>query len=339
MSLKLRRVKETQQTPIKVNVNKFNEQEKKQKAQSNSEDIYQKAREQLYNEFIQDMKSTATEISLNKEQIERANQRHKQIKLKRNIAYVTLISFIVLVMFLGVYNVFFKKELTYEEIALIANVYNRKTNFPEDGVEGFLNTNVSSLIMPKLILPSDITEIDIKDPVVTKIAARSDEFANIYFYVIFSTDKGEERVNCILPLHWDEEEWQYNVAGEVMITPAKMADLKLETVDNPFLEWEDGIAKASEEDTNKSRAFVDNFFTFLYEGKDITPYYDGEELSPMNVEYYGMVDYVLYQEKNNNGFNAKATINIKINGEISYQTEKYLLIEKSGNSWIIKRVL
>jgi hypothetical protein len=118
-----------------------------------------------------------------------------------------------------------------------------------------------------------------------------------------------------------------------------MVDDSVEVVENPFLEWDETIPKANSDDTAKSKAFVDNFFTFLYSGKDISPYYQGEALHAGNVEYVNMVDYTLYSAANKNGYNAKATINVTTNSGMTYSTKKYVMIEKSGNSWIIKKVL
>jgi hypothetical protein len=143
----------------------------------------------------------------------------------------------------------------------------------------------------------------------------------------------------MVPLYWDDKNWGYKLAGEIIITPAKMVDDSIEVKKNPFLEWNETISPANDADTAKSKAFLDNFFTFLYSKKDISPYYEGELLHAGNVEYLNMVDYVLYSEANINGYNAIATINVMTNSGMTYATKKYVVMEKSGNSWIIRKVL
>jgi hypothetical protein len=299
----------------------------------------ERARDRLHEDFIQDMADSAIDASMSEEQMVAAAKRYKQLRFKKNMAFWSLVLLIASLLLFGVYNTFLKHELTYEEIAFIANRYNNRTNFPIDGVQGYLTTNMPALVSSKLVASSGVNEIVVENPVLTKISTKSNAIANVYFYITVETNKGSDRVDCMIPLHWSGADWEYTMAGSVIFTPSKSVDGNLEIVENPMFVWSETASKINEADMSKCKTFVDNFFTFLYTGKNVSPYYDGEALDPGNLSYINMIDFAMYNETNQNGYNAKATINVKTSGGMTYTTDKYLLIEKSGNSWIIKGVL
>lgn len=321
----------------KVGLDHVNKQTKKN-ISLNEADIYEKAKQRLYDDFIQDMTDSAIDATVSEEQILEAEKRYNQLRMKRNILFGTIVFTFVAITFFGFYNTFLKHELTYQEIAYYSNKYNGKTNFPEDGVQGYLSTNIPSLLESQFTGDANITEISIVNPVLSKISPKSNQYANVYFYVTIVTNKGEERVDCMVPMYWDGSDWSYSLAGDILFTPSYPVNYSVKVVENPNLSFNE-IPKSDEDSTNRSKTFVDNFFSFLYVGNDISPYYEGPQLNIGDLSYVRMVDYTLYKENNQNGFNAVCHIQVKTGNGLTYLTTKYILIESSGNSWIIKNVL
>lgn len=135
--------------PTKLKLGK-QEQQQKQEHQP-STDIYKEARQKLYDEFIQDISDTAMDNNFSEKQQQDAQKRYRQLKIKRNILFGCICITFIGITFFGVYNTFLKHKLTYKEIAYIANAYNGKTNFAEDGVQGYLSTNMPNVITSGLI--------------------------------------------------------------------------------------------------------------------------------------------------------------------------------------------
>lgn len=301
--------------------------------------IYEQARKELEKDFIQDMVDSSIDVEMDEESINRANKKYKQLLIKKNILYVSIIATFSLVIIFGFYKTFFEHKYTGQEIAFLSNKFNGKTNFPESGVQGYLESNIDKLLKEKLGIDSKVTEMSLGKPVVTRINAKNNNLSNVYFYITIKSNIGENTVNCILPIYWDSDIQEYSPAGSIMLTPNKPSNENTNEVKNTLLSFE-GISQESDEALNSSKTFVNNFFTMLYAGQDVTPYYKGDAtLDVEGLNYESMTEYMLYKDTNGNGYNATAKINLKMPNGISYQTQKYLTIKKSGESWIVEAVL
>ena len=303
--------------------------------------VYEDTRDKLLSNLVQDMEDSSVNVDLevDSESIEKSKKKYKQIFIKRTILYVAIIASFALIIVFGAYKTFFEHKYTGQEIAILSNYYNSKTNFPESGIQGYLNLNINVLLKEKLNIDSKVTQISVSQPVVTKINTKNDALANVYFYVNLTSNVGTTKVNAVLPISWDEKGQEYVVAGDVILTPNKPSNLETKKVKNNLLSFED-FTKENTDMTEASKVFINNFFTILYSGQDISPYYDGDtHLEVSDMKFDTMTGYTLYKETNLNGYNAYATINLIMPNGISYTTEKYLTIEKSGKSWIIKAVL
>ena len=289
--------------------------------------------------FFIDEDNDVVNVEMSKEDIEKANKKYQNLILKKNILYASMLVFVVSIVLFGMYKTFFQRNYTGQEIAALANAYNKKTNFPESVVQGYLESNINILLKDKLNLRQDINEVEIQKPVVTRINAKNDNLANIYFYTIIKANTGDVKVNCVLPLYWDSKTQECEPAGQIMITPNKSSASNTNERENELLSFKD-IQKDTDENINSSKTFVDNFFTMLYAGQDVSPYYKGRtEIESSDLKYDGITEYVLYQKTNKNGYNATCKINLIMPNGISYTTQKYLTIERSGESWIVSAIL
>ena len=312
----------------------YSETVKESVSEQQAADPFTQAREALYGDFIQDMVDSAIDIEVNEEQQRNAEKRYKQLVMKKRVLLGSVVFGVLVMTFFGVYNTFMKHELTYQEIAYIANTYNGRSNFANDGVQGYLSTNMPGVISSQLTALSKVSSVEVLNPTLSKISHKNNNYANVYFYVTLKTNIGEQRVDCMVPMYWSESEWTYKLAGSVVFTPAATVDSNTEMVDNPFLSFE-GINTASADDTSRAKSFLDNFFQMLYDGKDISPYYSGETLYPGDMKYVSMEEFVLYTANNANNFNAYAKIQVQSDNGLLYTTVKWMHVEKSGQSWII----
>jgi len=330
------------------------------------EDIDEKMRyinacDEIEKELSKNMFENSIDISIDEKTTENARKRYKNIKTKKTILYGAIITTLAFVTIFGFYKTFFKHEYTGEEIAALANYYNTNTNFQDSGVQGYLNYNINKIMESYITAESGTVNIEIKNPTVTRINAKNDELANVYFYVDIVTNDGTQRLNCVLPLFWNSDKMEYEPGGSVIITPNKSTNNETDTKDNYLLSFEN-IEEESSENTESARVFVNNFFTFFYTGQDISQYYDGiaelklndsstytpsvkdndvdsNIVGQSNIEYNGMVGFKLYKDTNQNGYNAYCQITLKSPNGTIYTTDKYITIKGKDKNWLITAVL
>lgn len=327
---------------MKININNESSQSNKIINQKPHQRVHKKTKDSPYSEvdriLSQDMQDAALDVEISAEKdIENSVQRYKSVKLKKWIALISIAIFLVVISITAIFKTFFSKNYTGPEIALLANYFNGTTNFPHDGVQGYLNTNMDSLLTDKLSFDPDVSELKVKNPTITKINGKTDHMANVYFYVTIQTNKDIQTIDCILPLAFEDN--QYAPAGDVIFTPNKTTIKNTKQIKNDLLSFT-GIAQQDSALVDSSKVFVDNFFSMLYSGQSIDPYYKGDvELSNGDLSYAGMSEWALYSESNGNGYNASCNINLKTINGVVYTTKKYLKIDPSGESWIIMGVL
>lgn len=331
-------VKKTGGVKLEIPVEKPKTEESVVK-QERKKDQYSEAKDKLYAEFIQDMGATSIDASLTPDQMKSAQKKYQALIRKKMMIFVSLIALCVGLLLFGAWNTFIRHEWTGPEIAALSNYYNGQTNFPLDGVQGYIAENAGPLVEGLLIPDAGTRAVEMGTPMVTKITQKNHQYANVYFYMDIITNAGSQRVNCMVPIYWNNEEWLYQLAGNVIMTPGRSASASVEQVDNPYFTF-DGLPKASDADNASSKTFVENFLSLLYSGQDISPYYKGDTLDPEGIEFVSLDEWTLYSVANQNGYNSCAKITVRAkNSGVSYVTEKYILIQKSGDLWIIGGVL
>lgn len=189
---------------------------------------------------------------------------------------------------------------------------------------------------------SRVTKLWIENPSVTEIIAKSDNFANVYFTLDLCTNIGTDRVNCMIPLVWNG--LKYMNAGSVIITATISTDniaSDQKTEENIYSSFED-CDQETEELTQSAQKFINSFFTILYSGGDPSSFYSSTvSLDPEianKLSYGGLTSFKLYTSANKNGFNAYAKILLTTPNGVSYTTDKYFLITKNGDNWMIKGI-
>lgn len=301
---------------------------------------YDTARVKLHDEFIEDMKESSIDLEVSEEQILIANKKYKDLRIKKNVLYFVVILFFLSMTIFGAYRTFFIRQYTGEEIASLANYYNGKTNFPTEGVYGFIETQIPKMLEEKLNISSKAKGLKVTNPVITAISTKSSRAANVYFYITIETTLGSQNVNCFVPICWNDENWIYQATGEVLFTSMRQPNESNQVEHNEFLSFDD-ITIAKGENTETSKVFIDNFLKLLYSNENITPYYTGTDILTEldGGKYSQMVSYTLYEAKNLNGYNAEAVIVLELENGITYHTTKYFAIDKTQTGWIITAVL
>lgn len=295
-------------------------------------------RETLGEGFVEGLTQEES-IEITDADLKEAKKRYVSFKIRKTAILSALVIFMLGMVALGSYQTFGKKDLTGPDIAALANYYNGDTNFPTDGLQGFLSANVGEMISSKLTLNTDVTQATVGDPVITKVTKKNSSIANVYFYVDITSTKGTERVNCVLAISYDKASQTYYPAGDVILTSNLPANSTTKKVDNPFLSF-DGIAKATEENQKSSETFINNFFQLLYSGQDVTPYYKSDIVLLTNGETFkGINMYMLYSATNKNGYNVYVQLKLALPNGVNYTTDKYMTITKSGQSWMVTAIL
>ena len=304
-----------------------------------SMDQFQRARMELMSDFVQDMSDTALDNSVSEEELLASEKRYKQLRTKRNVLFATLVGTLALLVVFGFVNTFLSKDITPEEIAYYSNYYNGRTNFPQDGVQGFLTTNVPAIMIGHMKTDGNSGQVDVKNVMLSKISPLDNTSANVYFYAIVATATGETRVNCETVLTWDANNWQYTLSDDIAITPMRSVDRNPNIGENKYWSFED-IRLVESDQSNSAETFVDNLFAMMYSGRDISPYYSGPQVFAGNVSYVKMVDFKMYTQANAVGYNTVATIDVSFNGTgVIYTTKKYMnLVLKDGN-WTVTRMV
>ena len=97
--------------------------------------------------------------------------------------------------------------------------------------------------------------------------------------------------------------------------------------------------KVEEETLKAAQIKVDKTISDLYSKRDTSQdFLNYRTFNSYDAMYTGITDFTMYSEPNALGFNAKVIYGIQTTQGFKFQTEAYLLIEKSGNSWVIKGI-
>lgn len=327
---------------------------------NNENEKFEKAKEELYSDFTNNMKNSSIDVEITEDVLSESIDKYKKLQIKKMIILITFIFVLLSITCFGLYNTFFRHEWTGPEIAAYANYYNGETNFPISGVQGFLNKNLNKIITENMSFQKGVSNFNVDNILISEIVKKNNNLANVYFSCNMSTNNSINIVNCMLPINYDGN--SYSPAGSVLLLNTESAINNIEKSQNPYLSFE-GINKMSEEETESSKKFIDNFFTILYSKGDITPYYNGnsklngiltngeikeitdqkgnekDKISDGNIIYNGIIEWNYYSDYNTNGYNGLAVISLTLPNGIIYQTEKYIEINRSGESWMINTIM
>lgn len=338
---------------LKLNLGKQNSPEElklqEELKNQNIARLSEETKAKLAQDFENDLITSAETVEVTQEDLENNVKRFQDLKRKKMLLLIGVVTTFIVICICALYNTFFRHEWTEDEIYYYANI--GKTSYPMEGVQGYLTSNIDKLLLSRLSATNKTDEqgnkietVYLGIPVVTEIIDKSSSFANVYFSVDINTNLGKTQVNCMVPLSWDG--WKYTPAGNInIITTCTASNLEdeQEHAENPYSSFEDIEAVESESTIESAKKYADLFFIALYNGEDVSPYYKGSakidsEFLKNNINYVGLTNFQLYQESNANGFNACATITIETSNGMTYITEKYLVIQESGESWIIKGI-
>lgn len=310
---------------------------------------FEEARQKLYDAAIDEMSHNALDLEISEKSIQDANKKIASIKRKKVAFLIGLITLFGVISICGIYNTFFKHEYTGPEIAALANYYNVKTNFPEAGVQGYLENNIETLLVDKVTYSKDIAKVNYGTPVVTRINAKNNLIANVYFYLPVSTSMesdgtsmevtSDDELVCMIPIYFDSSVNKYYPCGDIILTPLGTTYDSTNKVSNPLMSFE-GISALGDNETQSAYTFVDNFFKMFYEGQDVSVYYTGKELFNRNLKYNGMDEFRIYSENNQGGYNCVCTVSLTSTTGLTFTTEKYLTVNRvDTNNWTIANVL
>lgn len=270
--------------------------------------------------------------------------KYKQLKRKRILTTTIILTTLLALLVFGTYNTFFKVEKSPQRLAAEVNAVNRTTPFPTDGLEGFIKQHLTEMMEQNVKLDKEANQFSIEptDIYITDVSKRSAYVANVYFTAYVKTDKGKNPHNFFLAVKYDYENYAYMPASEVQLSPIQPKnDVKI--VDNEILSF-DGINKVPDELNAKVQTFVENFLMMMYnEEVDISPYYKGNDvLGDPNAKFVRLLEFQMYEEMNQNQYNAKVVYILKFNEGLEYKVTNYLNIQstsESGESFIIKSIL
>ena len=98
--------------------------------------------------------------------------------------------------------------------------------------------------------------------------------------------------------------------------------------------------KIDEEESNPAKIKVDKTLSDLYNKRDTSQdFLNVRQFNTYDATYISLDKFELYNTTNQLGYNAKATYTIKTQQGFYYSINTYIFIEKSGTSWVIKKIM
>ncbi len=329
---------------IKLNLNNFPKNKSEEKLEDEVENL------QKDNKNVDDVENIEEENQkefpensdyLDDFQDKEIAKQYKSLKLKKFAIIGAFFVFTIGLTAANVYMLFIRKDMPASEMARQVNMANYTTNFPVDGVMGYLKRNINIIAKENMTNMDGVQEYEINPNSIeiSFISKKTNTIANIYFTATIKTNNGEEWHNFTIPLFYDTNKLSYNTAGELQLTPSKINE-SVDGAENPISSFlDDDMEKES---TIKSATtFLENFFTLVYNTKgDYSQFYTGKDkLGDKNVKFVSIEEVDIYKHKNTNGYNGKVTYVVELQEGVRYTTISYIDIERSGNSWIINKII
>ena len=271
---------------------------------------------------------------------QKIHKEYRAMKIRRwTFSGFILIGALVLITF-GTYNTFFKKPVSPAQIAANTNNINRTTAFPSDGIDGYLRSHIKDLLKPTIQQGDGVSGYDV-DPdkfYITYIYKQSDSIAQVYFTASVKTQLGEKEHNFIIPIFFNWNNLSYHPAGNPAITTVNPKNSN-EVQDNPITSFGDSELINADESA-KAQTFVNNFYIMVFNQKaDVTPYYKGKaNLGDEDAHFESITEFKYYQKPNAFGVNSQVTYQLSTKEGLFYTVTSYLLLEPSGDSYVIKYI-
>ena len=142
----------------------------------------------------------------------------------------------------------------------------------------------------------------------------------------------------MIPLYYNPDTLSYAPAGKIQVTSSFSEPI--EEIENKILSFKE-LPAADKSEIESANVFMKNFFTLVYNQKgDYHQLYTGtDNLGDNNATFVDITALELYAETNQAGFNGKITYRLKFAEGVTYTTTSYILLEKSGNTWVLKKII
>lgn len=244
-----------------------------------------------------------------------------------------------------------EQEQTIQPVVVEPVVEEQPVEETEEHVDG--EEQVEEQVEEVVVEEQPIEETDPTVEDSTKIAWSKGDAATEYYVLSNGTymEKGntsEARYTFSILIEY------YNLvdAGEVQASGYRPASdlslVSLEEIDQTnFNDIEissylvfDNVEEASDDDNNSARIKVDKTLADLYLGRDTSQdFLNYKKFNTYSATYNGLNDFKLYNGTNPLGFNAFVDYSITTKQGFVLEIRSYVIIEKSGNSWVIKGIL
>lgn len=268
------------------------------------------------------------------------HSKYRILKIKKFFITSLIYGFILALLGMNIYNNFFKDRMSNAQMAQIVNASNKTTNFPTDGIEGYLKRTVNTLAKDSMKLDEGVKEAYLNTPSiqVLYVSKKSDTLANVYFKATIKSTVKENWHTFMIPLYYNPDTLSYAPAGKIQVTSSFSEPL--EEIENKVLSFKE-LPAADKSEIESANVFMKNFFTLVYNQKgDYHQLYTGtDNLGDNNATFVDITALELYAETNQAGFNGKITYRLKFAEGVTYTTTSYILLEKSGNTWVLKMII
>ena len=332
ISLKKKKGQDTEETLEKEEIldeveNQEPEEIKLEEAQENIEDV--------------DSEEFEDESQRNHELYQKElHSKYRILKIKKFFITSLIYGFILALLGMNIYNNFFKDRMSNAQMAQIVNAANKTTNFPTEGVEGYLKRTVNTLAKDSMKLDEGVKEayLNTASIQVLYVSKKSDTLSNIYFKATIKSTVKENWHTFMIPLYYNPDTLSYAPAGKIQVTSSFSEPI--EEIENKILSFKE-LPAADKSELESANVFMKNFFTLVYNQKgDYHQLYTGtDNLGDNNATFVDITALELYAETNQAGFNGKITYRLKFAEGVTYTTTSYILLEKSGNTWVLKMII
>lgn len=268
------------------------------------------------------------------------HSKYRILKIKKFFITSLIYGFILTLLGMNIYNNFFKDRMSNAQMAQIVNAANKTTNFPTEGVEGYLKRTVNTLAKDSMKLDEGVKEayLNTASIQVLYVSKKSDTLANVYFKATIKSSVKENWHTFMIPLYYNPDTLSYAPAGKIQVTSSFSEPI--EEIENKILSFKE-LQAADKSEIESANVFMKNFFTLVYNQKgDYHQLYTGtDNLGDNNATFVDITALELYAETNQAGFNGKITYRLKFAEGVTYTTTSYILLEKSGNTWVLKMII
>ena len=268
------------------------------------------------------------------------HSKYRILKIKKFFITSLIYGFILALLGMNIYNNFFKDRMSNAQMAQIVNAANKTTNFPTEGVEGYLKRTVNTLAKDSMKLDEGVKEayLNTASIQVLYVSKKSDTLANVYFKATIKSSVKENWHTFMIPLYYNPDTLSYAPAGKIQVTSSFSEPI--EEIENKILSFKE-LPVADKSEIESANVFMKNFFTLVYNQKgDYHQLYTGtDNLGDNNATFVDITALELYAETNQAGFNGKITYRLKFAEGVTYTTTSYILLEKSGNTWVLKMII